>query len=241
MKSLILFLIFITYIGINAQKAGPKIVSAEMDYKFGDIKEGEIVSHNFKIFNKGDELLKITEVKASCGCTAVNPEKNELEPNESTSIKVDFNSTGRSGIQSKTVYISSNDPQNPQIRLTFSANIIQDKKETKESVERPILKLGTTQHNFGNIKEGDVVEFSIPFQNSGKQALIISEIQESCSCTVTELSSKTILPGKYGTLKIKFDSKDRTGKVSRTVTVISNDTLNPKQTITLFVNIAKKD
>ncbi len=241
MKNLFLFLMLATCITISAQKTGPKIVSAEMDYKFGDIKDGEIVTHNFKIFNKGDELLKIIEVKASCGCTAVSPEKNELNPNESTTIKVDFNSTGRSGLQSKTVYVTSNDPQNPQIRITFSANVIQEQKETTQAVDRPILKLGTTQHNFGTIKEGDVVEYSIPFQNAGKKDLVISDIQESCSCTVTELSSKTIMPGKYGSLKIKFDSKDRTGKVSRTVTVVSNDTLNPKQTITIFVNIEKKD
>lgn len=241
MKRLIVIFLMIFASFVTAQTKGPKIVAGEKEFRFGDIKEGEIVTHKFMIFNKGDEILKITDVKASCGCTAVQPEKNELQPNESTSIKVDFNSVGRSGMQNKTVYITSNDPQNPQFRLTFTANVIEDKKNVQESLDRPILKLGTNQHNFGTIKEGEVVEFSIPFQNAGKKELVISDIQESCSCTVTEISSKNILPGKYGNLKIKFDSKDRVGKVSRTVTLITNDTSNPKQTITIFANIEKKD
>lgn len=242
MKKILLFLLlpFILYGVITAQKTGPKIVPAESEFKFGDIAEGITVTHKFVIFNKGDEVLNIKNVRASCGCTAVQPEKTELDPGESTSIKVEFNSIGRNGMQNKAVYVSSNDPQTPELRLTFTANVLEKQSGNKEELfDRPILQLGTTQHNFGKVKQGEILEFSLPFQNSGKKELEIKDIQESCSCTATELSNKKLKPGEAGSIKIKLDTKDREGKLSRTVTFVTNDPMNPKQTITLFVNIEK--
>lgn len=234
--SVVMLLVNVMY----SQKIGPKIVPAESEFKFGDIEEGVTVSHKFVIFNKGDEVLIIKNVRASCGCTAVQPSKTELQPGESTTILVEFNSIGRNGIQNKAVYVTSNDPQTPELRLTFTANVLEKEKGKKEELfNRPILELGTTQHNFGKVKQGEVVEFSLPFQNSGKKDLEIKEIQESCSCTVTDVTKKVLKPGETGTIKIKLDTKDREGKLSRTVTFVTNDPMNPKQTVTLFVNIEK--
>ena len=61
-----------------------------MAYDFEDIIEDSIVTTNFVITNEGSDTLKITKVSASCGCTAVIPEKNELKLGESTNIKVTF-------------------------------------------------------------------------------------------------------------------------------------------------------
>ncbi len=240
-KILLILLPFILINIIYAQnKIGPKIVPAETEYKFGDLAEGVTVTHKFVIFNKGDEVLNIKNVRASCGCTAVQPEKTELKPGESTIIKTEFNTIGRNGMQNKAIYVTSNDPQTPELRLTFTANILEKPSGNKETLfDRPILQLGTTQHNFGKVKQGEILEFSLPFQNSGKKELEIKDIQESCSCTATQLSNKKLKPGEAGSIKIKLDTKDREGKLSRTVTFVTNDPMNPKQTITLFVNIEK--
>ncbi len=69
---------------IFAQFGNPKIVPNESEFDFGDINEGEIVSHNFIIINGGTNILKIDSVKASCGCTAAIHAKTELVPNDST-------------------------------------------------------------------------------------------------------------------------------------------------------------
>lgn len=41
----------------------------EATHDFGTIKEGEIVTHVFTFTNTGDEVLFLTNVKGSCGCT----------------------------------------------------------------------------------------------------------------------------------------------------------------------------
>jgi hypothetical protein len=112
----------------------PKAVISPMAYDFGEIIQDSVVTTYFVITNEGGDLLKITNVSASCGCTAVMPEKNELKPGESTNIKVTFNSKGRSGKQTKTITVETNDTKNSTIKLSFTGNVI--KKELRQEYEQ---------------------------------------------------------------------------------------------------------
>jgi hypothetical protein len=42
---------------------GPRIAVEGREFDFKDVKEGTVLEHTFKIFNKGDEPLKIISVK----------------------------------------------------------------------------------------------------------------------------------------------------------------------------------
>ena len=75
----------------------------------------------------------------------------------------------------------------------------------------------------------------------GNKPLNIKEVKSSCGCTAAVLSSKSLKPGQEGKLNIKFDTKDRSGKVTRTVTVFSDDPEQPRQIITLYVAINKRE
>ncbi len=77
-------------------------------------------------------------------------------------------------------------------------------------------------HDFGTIKEGDIVEFSFRFKNTGKQPLVISEALAACGCTVAEKPEAPILPGETGMIKAKFNSDKKPGEASKAVTVTSN-------------------
>ena len=136
--SLILFVSVFTSFGfaqfwesLALPEKEPKAVIRPMAYDFGDIIQDSIVTTNYVITNEGSDTLKITKVSASCGCTAVMPEKNELKPGESTNIKVTFNSKGRSGKQSKIITVETNDPANSVIKLSLTGNVI--KKESQQS------------------------------------------------------------------------------------------------------------
>lgn len=232
------FLIFIfVNISLFAQFGNPKIVPLEKSFDFGDIKEGEVVSHDFIVFNKGTNTLKIEKVKASCGCTAANPTKTELEPEDSTSIKVEFNSKHRRGVQRKFVYIFSNDPETPQLRLVFNANIITE--DNTENSEDPTLKLSAYTHNFGTVNEGDILDLVLNVENIGKSMLEIKNVKSSCGCTAAMLSSKLLKPNQSGELKIEFDTKNLSGRVARTITLFSNDPKRPASVVTLTANIVK--
>ena len=94
-----------------------------IEYDYGTIKQGEIVEHLFEFTNTGKSDLIIRHVKASCGCTAVKPEKNVLKPGETSSIKAVFNSRGRKGSQHKSITVITNDPDKPMYVLSLKGNI----------------------------------------------------------------------------------------------------------------------
>ena len=45
------------------EKQGPKMILEEERFDFGEVKEGEVISHSFKVLNQGDQPLEIKNVK----------------------------------------------------------------------------------------------------------------------------------------------------------------------------------
>jgi len=103
---------------------GPKttIEFDEMTHDFGNIKEGDKVSHVFKFKNTGNEPLIINSAKGSCGCTVPEWPKEPIAPGGDGQIKVEFNSKGKKNKQTKTVTINANTDPNPT-RLTIKAEV----------------------------------------------------------------------------------------------------------------------
>ena len=240
MKKLVLILILSLVTFCNAQFNTPRISANKTHHDFGTVTEGQIVSTTFEVSNTGSADLVIEQVRASCGCTAAKPEKNNLKPGEKTSIKVEFNSSNRLGPQEKYVYVMSNDPKQSDFKLSFNCVVVDKSVATQSNVKFPKLKLEKNEYDFGNVEEGKLVETKIGFKNEGKALLEISEVKTSCGCTAALLSSKKLNAGESGNIRIELDTANREGKLTRTVTIYSNDPNSPNQVITLNVNIEKR-
>jgi hypothetical protein len=80
----------------------------------------------------------------------------------------------------------------------------------------------TTEYNFGTIDEGDVVEYSYKFTNTGKTPLTILSARSSCGCTTPEWPKEPIPPGGNGEIVAKFNSEGRIGEQSKLVIVTAN-------------------
>ena len=77
------------------------------------------VVYEFRVTNVGNQPLEITDVKTTCDCTnAVLPDK-PLAPNESSQIRVEYNSQlGKSdGVFSKVLYAETNSKDFQFVRL----------------------------------------------------------------------------------------------------------------------------
>lgn len=85
-----------------------RILFEETNFEFGKIKQGEVIAHTFNFKNDSDEPLLVSNASASCGCTVPVWPKDAIKPGESGKIEVQFNSTGKSGVQNKTVVITAN-------------------------------------------------------------------------------------------------------------------------------------
>src|SRR6266516_4940372 len=80
------------------------------------------VAH-FKYKNTGDQPVKITAVQPSCGCTTAAPPKDAIAPGESGEIVATFNIGDRSGEQTKTIRVRTDEPNSEGIALKLKATI----------------------------------------------------------------------------------------------------------------------
>jgi hypothetical protein len=113
----------------NAEKVStPNIEMLETSFDFGEIQQGESVTHEFILKNSGDAELIITSVKGSCGCTVPEWPKSPISEGEEAIIKVTFNSAGKSGKQNKTVTLVSNSIPNTKV-ITINGNVIVPKNK----------------------------------------------------------------------------------------------------------------
>jgi len=79
--------------------AEPGIRFKEIYHDFGELKSDEQVTHFFEFQNSGDDMLKISRVRANCGCITTELLKKELKPKEKEKIGVLYKPSYREGVQ----------------------------------------------------------------------------------------------------------------------------------------------
>lgn len=90
------------------------------------------------------------------------------------------------------------------------------------SPNAPIFKFVEETHDFGNIAEGPEGQIDFTFTNVGKEPLIIQQCSASCGCTTPDWTKEPIMPGQKGSIKVKYNTKDRIGSFNKTVYIKSN-------------------
>ncbi len=236
MKKIFLLISILFISSLHAQKISPKIASSEQTFDLKDIKQNKIIKHDFFIKNIGTGILKIRDVKTSCECTAIEPVKKEIEPGDSVKVTAEFNTINKIGYQRHHVYILSNDPKNPEYRLTLLGNVILSKTE-EESL--PAIKLPYTVYDFGDVKQGKVLTHKIEIKNTGKKTLKIKKVKTGCNFLKLNLKKKNLKFNKITELQLKLDTKKLSGKQSCIVTIRSNDPRVRVAIITVTANIIK--
>ena len=101
------------------------------------------------------------------------------------------------------------------------------------------ITFSKTEHDFGTINEGDVVETIFNFTNSGKSELIITNASATCGCTVPEWPREPIPVGGSGKIKVKFNSSGKPNKQSKTVSLTTN-TPQGKETVVIKAQVIPK-
>jgi hypothetical protein len=101
----------------------------------------------------------------------------------------------------------------------------------EELAQAPKLTFDEPLHDFGRIKQGDVIEKVFSFRNDGKTTLSIRKTNSSCGCTVASMEKTELLPGEVAKMTVKFNSAGRRGQQQKSITIFSNDPKAPTQRI----------
>ncbi len=93
-------------------------------------------------------------------------------------------------------------------------------------------------HDFGNVEQGEQLEYSFAFTNEGEAPLLIQNVQPACGCTGATVGEKTeYAKGESGEIKITFNTQGRDGHQEKSITVFTNDTESPEKVLKFSCDI----
>lgn len=93
--------------------------------------------------------------------------------------------------------------------------------------------------NLGKINEGQQLQISFRFKNSGDKPLIIQSVQPGCGCTVADYPKEPIAPGAEASITGSFDSNGREGLQHKEILVTANTAGNNMHKIAFTVEVMK--
>jgi len=92
-----------------------------------------------------------------------------------------------------------------------------------ESENAPVISFDSLICNFGTLAVGEKFPHTFQFTNSGSAPLIIAQVSPSCGCTTAkDWPQQPIAPGESGKISVEFNSSGNSGKVDKSITVLTN-------------------
>lgn len=102
----------------------------------------------------------------------------------------------------------------------------------------PVITFESKAHDFGDITQGEKVEHTFTFTNSGNEPLIITNVQVTCGCTTPKgWPRDPIPPGQNGEITVGFSSSGKIGRQHKPITIISNAANKDGSQISITTNI----
>jgi hypothetical protein len=195
---------------------------------FGNLKNNETVTKEFKVFNDGTERINFTNPSKLPEHLSITITPTALNSKDVGFIKITYNAKAKKDLGDYVydmVELQTDDQLESVKKLIITANlsVYFPPMSREDSLRMPRLSFDRSTHNFGIIKQGDTVSTNFIMTNSGKTDLIIYKTKASCGCTVSEPEKTLLKPGEKTNLKVTFNSTGKSGQHSKSVTVYSND------------------
>jgi len=123
--------------------------------------------------------------------------------------------------------------------LFLVSGILSIAQTTTTTQTGPVIKLEETSHDFGDIYQGEKVNYVFTLTNIGNQPLVLSEVVTTCGCTAPSWYREPIMPGKSGEIQITFNSENKMGRQNKGITILEN-AINSPARVTITCNILPK-
>lgn len=118
--------------GTNAYKTVRSIIAmTPVQTDLGTVVYGDVARTEFTLTNYTPELVHITRVSTSCGCTSAEVEKDVLAPHESVVVHVSFdpavhNDDTDLGDVTRTIFVDTDHAQFAQVVATITAYVVKE-------------------------------------------------------------------------------------------------------------------
>jgi len=107
----------------------------------------------------------------------------------------------------------------------FSAIAIAVVLNAQTTATEEVLSVKETEFNFGTIPQGKPVYHFFEVTNTGKDPMVISNVQTSCGCTTPEWSKEPISPGGTAKVRVGYNAAGE-GHFEKFITIMYNQNLS---------------
>jgi hypothetical protein len=126
------------------------------------------------------------------------------------------------------------------IFLIGAFTFVQIKAQDASLIQGPAITWELLSHDFGDIVQGDKVDYTFKFTNTGDQPLVLTNVEVTCGCTTPKgWPRDPIIPGGKGELTVAFSSAGKFGRQNKVVTVTSNSVGSTNQ-VMITANVIEK-
>lgn len=108
-----------------------------------------------------------------------------------------------------------------------------------EPVSGPQIAFSEKTFDFGDIVQGDKVEHVFEFENTGNEALMLTDVRTTCGCTAPEWPREPVAPGTTASVKVVFNSAGKIGIQNKVITVLSNAVNSPAR-VKIVTNVLRE-
>ncbi|GAB3825697.1 DUF1573 domain-containing protein [Pontibacter rugosus] len=120
-----------------------------------------------------------------------------------------------------TVAVTNNTAAEAPAQTIENPNVVAE-NEVVPAEDAAVMAFEQTEYDFGTIKQGETVDHTFEFTNTGKTPLIIENASATCGCTAPDWTRTPVAPGEKGFVAVKFNSTGKVGQQQPTVTIRAN-------------------
>ena len=111
-----------------------------------------------------------------------------------------------------------------------SVSIDSDKKKNPGKIE-----FTKEIHNFGTLKEGEIVAYSFQFKNNGAAPFRLTKVEPTCGCLSVQYDKKEIGTQDTSVIDVIFHSEGEWGNLIKTINIETSNGETKTLTIGAFV------
>lgn len=207
----------------------PDIQFEEITYDFGVAGQNEEVIHEFRFKNVGGKTLSIKGIRSSCGCIAKSVSRDTIPPGESGVITVVFETRKYHGRHTKSVFVETNDPDEPEVELSISGMI-----KTEVAVVPQFVF-------FGDVEKGNRITKEINLIQIGDEKLRLEKAEPSSKYLTARISRLMDDRNQGFTISVSLGTDMPVGKFAEVITLYTNLKKHRKIDVPVAGNILYKN
>lgn len=207
----------------------------------GKMTTEKVVQKSFEIYNDSADTLDLLNKYEAPDFIQLSFEPQTLAPKQVGKVIIDYNPAHEDnlGYNNHGIEIFTNEENAAAKKINVIATISEyfPPMSEDELAKAPRMAITDRLQDLGKINEGSETVAEFVLTNHGQSVLNIRKVKSNCACFVAELPKDNIKPGKSVTLKGTFNATNRRGNQNKSITIYSNDPVDPVQVVSIKASI----